>query len=286
MLGLVAWQWVLLGLAAFLVGFAKTTIGGAASISVAAFAAVIPARQSTGTLLPLLICGDIMAVTIYRRHAQWPILVRLLPWVGAGLCVGSVFVKLVDDLVMRRTIGAILLVIVILQLVTRRRQAAARATAGTAARAAAAPETAAPAGGTILEPAAGDALEPPPEPPRGPQRRGALAVATGVLAGFATMVANAAGPIMTVYLLLSGTEMLTFLGTGAWFFLIVNVAKLPFSAALGLLAPASLRVDLLLIPAVVAGGTLGALVIRRIRPSQFELWAMLLAALSAALLLI
>ena len=71
-MGLAAWQWVLLGLAALLVGFAKTAIGGAASISVAAFAAVLPARQSTGILLPLLICGDVLAVSIYRRHANWP----------------------------------------------------------------------------------------------------------------------------------------------------------------------------------------------------------------------
>jgi uncharacterized membrane protein YfcA len=113
-----------------------------------------------------------------------------------------------------------------------------------------------------------------------------LAGGAGVLAGFATMVANAAGPITTVYLLLAGTNVMTFLGTSAWFYFIVNLVKLPFSAALGLLAPASLHLDLLLVPAVVAGGTVGALTVRRLRPRQFELWAMLLAAVSATFLLI
>ena len=270
--GLAAWQWVLLGLAALLVGFAKTAIGGAASISVVAFAAVLPARQSTGILLPLLICGDVMAVSIYRRHANWPLLLRLFPWVGAGLCVGTAFVKYVDDSVMRHTIGAILLVIVVLQLNTRRRAAANRK---------AVPDEDAPA-----EHAATAASPRTPRTPQRPKRRRGLAGTAGVLAGFATMVANAAGPIMTVYLFLSGTEMLAFLGTSAWFFFVINIVKLPFSAALGLLAPASLRLDLMLAPAVVAGGIIGALTVRRLRPHQFELWATLLAAVSAAFLLL
>lgn len=91
---------------------------------------------------------------------------------------------------------------------------------------------------------------------------------------------------MTVYLFLSGTEMLTFLGTSAWFFFVINLVKVPFSAALGLLAPASLRLDLMLAPAVVVGGTVGAFTVRRLRPRQFERWAILLAALSATFLLV
>jgi len=279
--GLAAWQWVLLGLAAVLVGFAKTAIGGAASISVAAFAALLPARQSTGVLLPLLICGDVMAVSIYRRHANWPLLLRLFPWVGVGLCVGTAFVKYVDDTVMRHTIGAILLVIVVLQLTTRRRTATNRTAVPTPAsdKAGSVPTAASPGEDVPAVNRTATAV------PRTPRRRG-LAGAAGILTGFATMVANAAGPIMTVYLFLSGTEMLTFLGTSAWFFFVINLVKLPFSAALGLLAPVSLRLDLLLAPAVVAGGTIGALTVRRLRPRQFERWAMLLAAVSAAFLLV
>jgi hypothetical protein len=61
-----------------------------------------------------------------------------------------------------------------------------------------------------------------------------VAVAAGVAAGFTTMTANAAGAVMTLYLLAMRVEKLRFIGTSAWFFLIVNVSKVPFSAGLGL----------------------------------------------------
>ena len=58
--------------------------------------------------------------------------------------------------------------------------------------------------------------------------------AAGGLAGFTSTVANAGGGVMAIYLLGAGLDMLNFLGTGAWFFFVVNLAKLPFSIALGL----------------------------------------------------
>ena len=96
--------WALLAVAAVLVGFAKTAVGGVAAISVAVFAAVLPARESTGVLLPLLLVGDVVAVRSYREHAHWGTLLRLLPAVVVGVLVGVVFVDRVDDTVMRRTI--------------------------------------------------------------------------------------------------------------------------------------------------------------------------------------
>ena len=50
--------------------------------------------------------------------------------------------------------------------------------------------------------------------------------------GFATMTANAAGAVMTLYLSASGIEKRRFVGTNAWFFLIVNLTKVPFSVGL------------------------------------------------------
>ena len=67
-----------------------------------------------------------------------------------------------------------------------------------------------------------------------------LTLGTGAAAGFATMTANAAGPVTTVYLIRAGLPMLQMIGTGAWFYLVVNLAKVPFSAGLGLITPTSL----------------------------------------------
>src|SRR4029453_7560670 len=62
----------------------------------------------------------------------------------------------------------------------------------------------------------------------------------GIAAGFATTVANAAGPVMSMYLMTKQLPKEQFVATGAWFFLVVNIAKLPIYAAHHLFTPASL----------------------------------------------
>ena len=61
--------WLLLGSGALMVGFAKTSFGGAGSLAAVCFAAAIPARESTGALLPLLIAGDLLALSLYPARA-------------------------------------------------------------------------------------------------------------------------------------------------------------------------------------------------------------------------
>lgn len=52
MLALSTHDWVFLGLGAALVGIAKTAINGAGALAVTLFALALPARESTGALLP------------------------------------------------------------------------------------------------------------------------------------------------------------------------------------------------------------------------------------------
>ena len=96
----------------------------------------------------------------------------------------------------------------------------------------------------------------------------------GAAAGFTTMTANAAGPVTTVYLIRAGLPMLQMIGTGAWFYLVVNLAKVPFSAGLGLITTTSLVRDALLVPALLLGAGLGILLVRRLRQRQFEVAAL------------
>jgi uncharacterized membrane protein YfcA len=248
--GLSALDITLLAVAALLVGFSKTAIGGVSSISIALFAAVLPARESTGALLPLLLVGDVVAVRAYRRHADWPTLIRLFPSVAVGVLVGAVFVAYVDDTVMRRTIGALLLTIVAYHLWQRRNRKDQK----------------------------GESAEPW-------RNRHAAALVFGLLAGFTTMVANAGGPAMSLYLLSSGYTKLGFLGTYAWFFLIVNAFKLPFSAALGLLTPQSLVQDAVLAVAVLIGAFIGRACVHRLDQKVFERLVILFTALSSLNLL-
>lgn len=75
---------MILAVAVFLVGLAKTAIGGVATISVALYAAVMPARESTAALLLTLIVGDLVAVSLYHRDCDWRLIRHLLPGVLPG----------------------------------------------------------------------------------------------------------------------------------------------------------------------------------------------------------
>lgn len=255
----------LLLLAAALVGFAKTAIGGVASISVAIFAAVLPARESTGSLLPLLILGDLFALSAYRSHVDVRTLLRLVPTVVVGIAAGAYFVSRVDDLVMRRTIGVVLLGLVGVNLWTRARRAVATVPAGAADAGTAAP----------VAPAVPAADGP------SPLRRRAAAAVYGSLTGFTTMVANAGGPVMSLYMLATRMPMLAFLGTGAWLFAVFNLVKVPFMVGLGLLTPGSLVLDAALAPALFVGALVGRRVIRRIDQAMFERVVLVVTVLSS-----
>lgn len=222
--------WALLAIAAVTVGISKTAIPGANTVTVAIFAAVLPAKQSTGTLLVLLIVADIFAITAYRRHANWRALLRLAPAVVVGLLLGVAFLFVADDAGVRRLIGLILLVVIAVTLIRRR-----------------------------MVPAVAD----------GGRHR--IASATyGTLGGFTTMVANAGGPVMSMYFLASRFSVKEFLGTAAWFFALVNLAKVPFSVGLGLITPSGLLLDLVLVPLTVAGALFGLWFANRLDQRLFE----------------
>ena len=79
----------------------------------------------------------------------------------------------------------------------------------------------------------------------------------GTSAGFATMVANAAGPIMNMYLLSKKLPREEFVATGAWFFFIINLSKVPVYYKLGLFSQPSLSFDVVIAPFVIAGALTG-----------------------------
>lgn len=238
--------WALLALAAFVVGLSKTAVPGAGTVAVAIFAAVLPARQSTGTILLLLIVADLFAVVTYRRFTNWSTLLRLAPAVIAGILVGVVFLFFADDAWVKRTIGVILLAVIAITLFRRRMTG--------------------------------------PVDDGGPHRLAAAAY--GTLSGFTTMVANAAGPVMSMYFLAMRFPVREFLGTAAWFFAIVNVSKLPFSIGLGLITVPGLLVDLLLVPLVVGGALFGRWLAGRLNQVVFERLVITFTVIGAVYLLI
>jgi hypothetical protein len=104
----------------------------------------------------------------------------------------------------------------------------------------------------------------------------------GWLAGVTTMLANAAGPVTTVYLLACRLPKMEFVGTSAWFFFAVNVFKIPFSASLGLISPSSLLLNALMAPLIVGGVLGGRVLLKKINQSAFE-WIMISLSVLGAL---
>jgi len=264
--------WLVLALVALSVGVSKSALPGLSTLGVALIATVMPAKESTGLLLLLLLCGDLVAVSSYWRQADWRLLSRMLLPVLGGVLVGVVFLARVDDLVMRRTIGGVLLALLAVRavrwFVDRRsaRRAERDATQDGSGDAGAADTAAADAADMPV--AVGASV------PAGEQaaQRPNLGVGSvyGTLAGFTTMVANAGGPVMSLYLLSVGATKLRFMGTAACFFFATNLVKLPFSIGLSLVTVDTLRTALVLVPLVLLGAVIGRRLLRSIDQKLFE----------------
>jgi uncharacterized membrane protein YfcA len=106
----------------------------------------------------------------------------------------------------------------------------------------------------------------------------------GICTGFATVVANAAGPVMNLYLLSKHLPKEKFVATGAWFFFAVNLMKSPIYAWYHLYSRPSLVFDLLMVPLVLAGAYAGQWLVRRMPQRVFEVLVIGLTAVSCLFL--
>jgi uncharacterized membrane protein YfcA len=106
----------------------------------------------------------------------------------------------------------------------------------------------------------------------------------GIAAGFATTVANAAGPVMNMYLLTRRLPKERFVATGAWFFFVVNLAKVPIYSWYGLFSTQSLIFDALMVPAVICGAFLGLWLIRHMPQRVFDTIIVVITSISSIFL--
>lgn len=108
----------------------------------------------------------------------------------------------------------------------------------------------------------------------------------GLTGGFATMIGNAAGPIMAIYLQSMKLPKNTYIGTGAWFFLIINFTKIPLQiVAWKNITWQSIRFDFVLLPAVALGAWLGIQLVKLLPDKYYRVFILVSTALSALLLL-
>lgn len=225
-----ATQLVVLIIAAMLIGVNKTAIPGLGVLPVVMLTLVFETRMSTGIQLGMLAMADVVAVAYYRKQADWKILLRLLPWALGGIALGSVILRFIptDGVVMKRTIGGIVLALMALSFIRKKLD--------------------------------------PEKIPSGIGWSGFY----GILLGSTTQLANAAGPVSSIYFLSMKLPKEKYLGCCAWFFLILNWIKLPVFAFEGRVTLESVKLDLCMLPFIILGGFLGIVLLQKLPQKIFE----------------
>jgi uncharacterized membrane protein YfcA len=232
-------------LAALCIGLSKAGFSGISMVSVVILADIYGSKASVGLALPLLIAADLMAYPAFIRHGSWKPVWRLLGPALAGIALGWWVLGGISELTARRVIGGCVLVMVGLQAFRRWR------------------------------PVGFDRLA---------QSRG-FGMSAGVLGGFATMLANAAGPVIQLYLMARKVPKMELIGIGARFFLLINLIKVPLNARLALITPDSLMENLKLLPAVAVGILGGRWLVRHVPQAAFE-WMIVVFSIIAGLRLV
>ena len=110
-------QWILILFAAFIIGLAKAGLKGIEMINVTIMAIVFGSKASTGLVLPLLCFADIMAVSYYKRHVQWPQFWRLIPWMLVGILMGVYVGKDLNEALFRKLMALIIITTVVIMIV-------------------------------------------------------------------------------------------------------------------------------------------------------------------------
>jgi uncharacterized protein len=242
MIELNLYGWAVVALCSVMVGISKTGLPGMGILFVPLMAMVIPARQSTGMVLGILILADIFAVLYYRRICVWRHIIRLIPATLVGIIAGFFVMRIISDAQLKPIIGVIVVVMLAVNWWRNRK---------------------------------GEHIP----------TQWWFAEVMGFFAGFTTMLANAAGPVMIVYLLAMRLPKIEFVGTSAGFFFIINWIKVPFSMGLGLVSLSSVKLGFIMLPCVIVGLVLGIVALKKMPQKVFEIVIQVLALIAGVKLL-
>lgn len=240
-------EWFVVILSTVLIGFTKTGVSSMGILVATILMYVFPAKESIGILLPMLVVGDLFAVFFYRRSVVWKYLISLIPWVLMGIVIGYFVLNQINSDQLKPLIGIIVLTLIVLH-ISRERF------------------------GEKFTKVLPKSLW--------------FTLSMGILAGFTTMIGNAAGGVMAIYLLMKGLPKNEFVGTGAWFFMFVNLIKIPFYISLGLITIDSITFNMWLIPTILIGAFIGIKVVPLIPQKAFQTLILGFALIGALRLII
>lgn len=263
-----AWVYILTAvIAVTMVAASKGGFGGGAGVvSVPLMLQIARADFVVGAWLPVLIVCDFVTVRNYPKAWSWGAIRQLIPGMVAGILLATIFLRMANSnpklfgALLQLGVGLISLAFVILQAPAFFRGQPAKKPAE---------ESAAAMEGTV--PA--DVPVPAPEAPA-PKSPGwdptwIVSLPVGFLIGITTMIAHAAGPISTMYVLPQKLDQRTFAGTIGWTFFVVNISKVPFSWLAGAMTAETLRYGVWMMLIAPLGVWLGVWLNRRLSPVVF-----------------
>ena len=227
--------------AVIVMGIAKSGFGGGVGIlAVPLVAIAMPADRALGVMLPILIVADLFALYQHRKYRSWPHLRPALGGAVIGIGLGTLLLFLLidgnDKSASQDKLAAVLSVLV-----------------GSICLLMVAVQVYRMCGGKV-----------PTLPGNKP-----TGVSVGAAAGFTSMLAHAAGPIMSIYWLdqRMGKRLLT--GSLVLYFFLVNTAKLPSYLALNWITLESLKESAVFALFVPIGSLLGIVMHHRIPEKPF-----------------
>lgn len=227
--------------AAFISGVAKGGFGGgAAFVSTAILALLLPPATALGIMLPLLMIADVATLRPFWGEWHWPSAKALIIGGVPGVVLGALLYKATNPDVLRVLIGAISLAFVAFQLARSRGWIAVEQTGFS-------------------------------------KRKGLIA---GVISGFTSFVSHAGGPPAAIFLLAQGMGKTTYQATTVIAFWAINAMKAVPYAFLGVFSWETLRADLYMLPPLLTGVALGVYAHRAMPERYFFLltYALLLGA--------
>ncbi len=240
-----ALEWGLIMLSGLLVGAAKSGLSGAAFIVVPLLAMIFGGKPSTGMLLPMLIIGDVFAISYYHRHTNWKYVIKPIPWAVAGVVIGV----LVGNQVSGDFFTTLIAITILMGLVLMVWQDMRRKKVSV------------------------------------PDYWWFSAI-IGIIGGFSTMIGNSAGPILSIYLLTMYLPKNIFIGTKAWFFMIINLTKVPFHVfSWETIGMKTMLLDLTVVPAIFLGAFIGVRTVRYIPEKSYRILVIVTTVIACGLML-
>lgn len=240
--------WVLYFTCAMLIGMSKTGIQNIGTLTVPLFALLFGAKYSTGIVLILLCFADLVAVIYYRKAFLWSEIKKLLPLAFVGLLLGLIIGNYINDMIFKM-IMAICIILGLLILLYNEK----------------------------IDPQKQEQFV----------KKRWYSPLFGFILGISTMIGNAAGPALSVYMLSKRLDKITFAATSAWFIMLLNFTKIPLQLFVWKnLSWSGFYLNLMAIPFILIGGMIGIKLVNILPEKSYKNVIKILLLLSCFILLL